>query len=156
MAEMRQWIGTVLMITVLIVFAHGLVPKGSLSDVVSFAGGLILLWSALSPLTRVKFQVQRIEDWAALVQKQQEALEGNENRMLAACIADATEAYILNQAKSLHVEVSAEVATEQGPEGIPVPYGVTLCGAYSSALSDRIQEDLGIPAERQVWNETEN
>ena len=52
-------------------------------------------------------------------------------------------------------EVTVRVETRTGQDGVPVPWAADLTGRRSPALEACIAEDLGIPAERQVWHERE-
>ena len=40
--------------------------------------------------------------------------------------------------------------------GTPIPASAELRGPYSQGLADWIAEELGIPAERQVWHDGKN
>ena len=53
------------------------------------------------------------------------------------------------------LRVTANVKTEPGAEGIPVPVSASLSGERSAALEGWMERELGIPAERQVWYEQE-
>ena len=77
-------------------------------------------------------------------------------KQLCRSIEERTAAYISDKAKTLGTEVSAEVKTTPSSEGIPVPVEAEIAGAYTRELAEYIEQDLGIPAERQVWCEDEN
>ena len=40
-----------------------------------------------------------------------------------------------------------------GESGIPLPDTVILTGPYSETLAALIQEEVGIPADKQIWRE---
>ena len=71
---------------------------------------------------------------------------------MAAIITQQTQSYILDKADTLGVclEVGVELNEEM------VPWRVTMAGEASPYARQRlegiIQDDLGIPAERQVWS----
>ncbi len=71
---------------------------------------------------------------------------------LAELIAEKTEAYILDKAGTLGVSCRVEVATAEGEGGLPVPYRVELDCAPREALSAYLEDELGIPKERQVFH----
>ena len=50
---------------------------------------------------------------------------------------------------TLRVRVTAEM----GGSGVPVPVRAELTGPWSGPLSGWLETELGLPAERQVWNE---
>jgi hypothetical protein len=68
-------------------------------------------------------------------------------------ISQGVEAYILEKAKTMKVDLGVEV--ELSKDEIPVPVGVSLTGNVSpyakSVLSDTISQELNIPKEKQIW-----
>ena len=48
---------------------------------------------------------------------------------------------------------TAFVTVEPDGSGVPVPVSVELTGPRSEVLSRWLETELGVPAERQVWNE---
>ena len=65
-------------------------------------------------------------------------------------IAAELEAYIEDKAESLGANVQVQVEMESRG-GVPTPQRVTLRGAYSAALADVIEAELGVTKERQIW-----
>ena len=59
-------------------------------------------------------------------------------------------------ADALGLEVSVRVKAAAGPDGVSLPDRVELTGPYSQELADFMAQELGIPAERQVWHERKN
>ena len=74
---------------------------------------------------------------------------------LGKLISQQTEAYILDKAGELGLEVTVRVETRTEGNGIPVPWSAELTGSWSQALASALETELGIPAERQVWHERE-
>ena len=68
-------------------------------------------------------------------------------------ITDTVQAYILQQAQSLGVEINAEVTVSQ--DELPVPMSVTITGEISpykkQQLISIIENDLAIARENQIW-----
>lgn len=149
----RQWLTAVVLVTMLLSVAQTLVPEGTVRKITSFIGGLLLLLVMLQPLLRTDLGSLRIhaEDYAAIEERQAE-LESAENEALAQGIAERTAAYISDKAAGLGLTVTVRVETEPGADGTPLPERVYLEGTKSEELSDWLAEELGIPAERQVWN----
>ena len=65
-------------------------------------------------------------------------------------------AYILDKAAKIGiVDPAAKIKTQWSKEGIWVPYSLEINCEYSPQLSEYIEAELGIPAERQYWKEHE-
>lgn len=45
------------------------------------------------------------------------------------------------------------VTCAETESGVPLPDTVTIAGPYSAALSAWLTEEVGIPAEKQIWLE---
>ena len=73
---------------------------------------------------------------------------------LAAIIKSKTEAYILDKAQELGLDVSADVTVEM-KSAYPYPAFVQITGAFTpqqqEALTRYIEENLAIGKEQQVW-----
>lgn len=150
----RTWLTAVAAVTLLLSVVQQLVPPGSLRETASFAGGLILLTVLLQPLAalRVADLDLSFQDCRQAVEQQQTELEDRRQAELAALIESATAAYISDKADSMGLALEARV-TAEAADGVPVPIRVTLTGEKSGELSRWLETELGIPAERQVWNE---
>ena len=72
---------------------------------------------------------------------------------LSAIIAEKTSAYIWDKADRLGLSCTVEVTVSAGEDGIPLPDTVTITGAYHACLSALIEEEVGIPAGKQIWLE---
>lgn len=157
MEQFREWIISVVAVSMLVGMVRLVIPAGSVGKLASFIGGLLLLLALLRPLPD-------IEPTALLpdVEMQQEAFAQRQGELTAevqsqleARIAEETAAYISNKARGMGMELSVRIETEINPEGIPVPAKAVLSGPYTQALAAYMEQELGIPAERQVWNEKE-
>lgn len=150
----RTWLTAVAAVTLLLSVVQQLVPPGSLRETASFAGGLILLTVLLQPLAALRGADLDLsfQDCRQAVEQQQTELEDRRQAELAALIESATAAYISDKADSMGLALEARV-TAEAADGVPVPVRVTLTGEKSGELSRWLETELGIPAERQVWNE---
>ena len=151
----RQW----LLGVVLTAFAGGLArqlaPKGRERALVGLVCGLLLTLALLEPLAELEWAAAA-RDWpgpaeAALAESYRQ--EGQ--AALSAVIAEKTEAYILDKADRLGLRCAVEVAVSAGESGIPLPDAVTIRGGYSAALAACIEEEVGVPPEKQIWLEEE-
>ena len=144
-----------MVVTLLLSVARTLAPEGSLRQIASFLGGLILLAALLGPVLTADLAgwAMSFSAWQEAVEARQEELQENQESQLAAIIGAETEAYISDKAVELGVSVTARVETRTGEDGVSVPWSAVLTGQRSAELEACLAEDLGIPAERQVWHE---
>ena len=155
MGALREWLTSVVVVSVLLAVVQTLIPEGTVRKIGAFTGGLILLVMLLQPLLGVDFEdwELRLDHSREAVEQRQQELEQAGEREVAELIERQTAAYIWDKADALGLDLSAEVRVERGPEGIPLPVSATLTGTYSEALSVYLERELGIPRERQVWHE---
>lgn len=156
MALLREWLFSLVTVTVLLSLVQLLIPEGSLRRIAGFIGGLLLLVTLLQPLLRVDADQLDwdLRGYAQAVEQRKAELEQERQEQLAGLIAERTQAYILDKAASLGLSPQVWVQTQQGAEGIPIPFSVQLDIPQSPALAAYMERELGIPKERQVWSET--
>ena len=155
MEAVRAWLTSVVLVSVLVSAALGLIPPGTLRKAAGFTGGLILLLVLLQPVLGADLDRLEVDlsAYQAAVEARQTELTEAQTEAMAAIIAERTEAYIWDKAGELGVEVTARVETRTGEDGVPVPWSAELTGARSRELAAYLETELGIPAERQVWHE---
>jgi len=155
MADLRQW----LMGVALTAFAGGLArqlaPKGREQSLVRLVCGLLLTLAILRPLAKLDWQDsmpagaplrERAADQAELYREaQQEAL--------SAVIEEKAGAYIWDKANRLGLDCTVAVTAAPSESGIPLPDTVTIRGSYSAVLARWIEDEVGIPAGKQIWLE---
>ena len=142
-------------VTLLLSVAEMLVPQGSLREIASFTGGLILLAVLMQPLgkidpAKIDLNISRYQE---AVEQRQAELEASQKEELASLIESEMETYISDKAKSMGLTLRVRVTAEPDGSGVPVPVSVELTGPRSETLSQWLETELGLPAERQVWNE---
>ena len=154
MEALREWLWSIVAVTVVLSVVQQLAGEGAMGKIVSFLGGLLLLTVLLGPLPGIDpANIGReMENYTRELQKERKEQETAGQAELAALIESRTAAYISEQAKRLGTEVTAVVNTVTGEEGIPVPAAAELRGMPSAELEAWIERELGIPRERQVWN----
>ena len=155
MAAARTWLTAVAAVTLLLSVAEMLVPQGSLREIASFTGGLILLAVLMQPLgkidpAKIDLNISRYQE---AVEQRQAELEASQKEELASLIESEMETYISDKAKSMGLTLRVQVTAEPDGSGVPVPVSVELTGPRSETLSRWLETELGVPAERQVWNE---
>ena len=120
-------------------------------------GALCFLPRLGSRLYRLGREKTAARDQAAMQMAAEAARTGVEvqNReALAAIIKSKTEAYILDKAHELGLDVSADVTVEM-ESAYPYPAFVQITGAFTpqqqETLTRYIEENLAIGKERQIW-----
>ena len=157
-AAARSWVTSIAAVTMILTVVQPLVPEGTLRKITGFTGGLLLLAALLQPVLRTDLGRLRLDfsGYSEAIAEREEELNAAGKEELAGIIAGRTAAYISDKADALGLQVDARVETEPDGEGIPLPHSAVLTGEYSQGLADWIAEELGIPAERQVWHEGKN
>ena len=156
MDGLRSYILSVVAAAVLCTVVNALIGKKSTnSAVVKMLTGLFMAVTVLSPwvdLNVLDFQlvtgnISDVAD-AAIAQGEEMAQDA-----LEAIIKQDTEAYILDKAASMALNIEVEVML--GSTNPPLPEKVYLKGSVSpyakSILCQCIATDLGIPEENQIW-----
>ena len=155
MAAAREWLTAVAAVTLLLSVAQLLVPPGNLREIASFVGGLILLAAIMQPLLKIDLSDIQLDfsSYQGAVEQRQAELENTQKEELTSLIEAETEAYISDKAKSMGLTLKVRVTAEADEGGMPVPVRVEITGPWSGGLSRWLETELGLPAERQVWNE---
>lgn len=155
---LREWLTSIVVVTLLLSVAQTLVPEGSIRRVASFVGGLILLAALLRPVLGTDLERMRLDlnGYEQALQEAREELVSSRETELTERIEERTAAYISDKADALGLKVAVRVEATTGPDGVSLPEKVELTGPYSRELADFMTRELGIPAERQVWHERKN
>ncbi len=152
MEHVRQWLSSIVVVSLLLSVVQSLVPKGSLRRVASFLSGLVLLAVLLEPLPKLDLEGLELRGLQEETEKVRRQLETEQETALKAGIAEQTEAYISDKAAALGLTVQARVETRTGGDGVPLPWSVEVEGGYAEELAQWIEAELDIPRERQVWH----
>lgn len=129
--------------------------KGTLGAIVKLIAGAFLALSVIKPMTRLDLshEFDWMQDYASVGSEAVSTGQSQMRNALAAGIKSRSEAYIINKAKSLNVELKVEVTLSD--DEIPIPSEIRLTGKVSPYAKTRLQtiitEDLGIEKERQIW-----
>ena len=153
---LREWVTAVVAAAVLVSAAERLTPKGTIRGIASFIGGLVLLLVLLRPVTELRpgrIELER-RTYQAAVARQTEEFRRENSEALARGIAREAEAYISDKAAALGREVHPAVITAAGVDGLPVPWRAELDCGPSPELAEILEQELGIPKERQVFHGT--
>lgn len=155
MASLRAWLLGIILTAFAAGLARQIAPQGREQAMVRMVGGLLLTLALLRPLAALPWTDFAVEAGTFRVQTQEQAEEYRKNQQeeLSSIIAEKTETYIWDKASELGLTCEASVTVAAGESGVPLPWSVEMTGAYSAALADWIEEEVAIPAERQIWLE---
>ena len=155
---LREWLTSIVVVTLLLSVVQALVPEGSIRRVASFVGGLILLAVLMRPVLGTDLERLQLDlgGYEQELKNAREELASSRETELTERIEERTAAYISDKADALGLEVVVRVEASAGPDGISLPEKAELTGPYSRELADFMARELGIPAERQVWHERKN
>ena len=118
--------------------------------------GLVIVILMISPVTQISFKdlTWYLDDLAARADEYATAGKIAAENSINGIIKKQTEAYILDKAESLGLEIAVEV--ELNGDNNSVPCGVTIKGEASpfakEIMSAYIEKNLGIPKGQQRWN----
>ena len=132
-----------------------LTEKTAAGQLLRLLTGVLLAVTILKPLTSISFR--HIPDYFDGITAEGQAFaqqgESYFQQNLTGIIIQQTEAYILDKANRMGLEISVEVELDN--ENNSIPCGVCISGNLSpyakSVLSDYIVDSLGIPKENQRW-----
>ena len=155
---LREWLTSIVVVTLLLSVAQTLVPERSIRRVASFVGGLILLAVLMRPVLGTDLERLQLDlgGYEQELKNAREELASSRETELTERIEERTAAYISDKADALGLKVAVRVEATTGPDGVSLPEKVELTGPYSRELADFMTRELGIPAERQVWHERKN
>ena len=152
---MRSWLLGIVLTSLAAGLARQLAPKGREQAMVRLVGGLLLALAILRPLAGGRWEGLELEIGPLELQGAElaETYRKNQQEALSAIIAEKTEAYILDKANQLGLACTVRVTVAAGESGIPLPVSAAVQGAYSPALAECMEEEVGIPAQKQIWLE---
>ena len=155
----RQWLLGVACTALVMAVADSLAPEGSVKRVCRMAGGLALLLAAVSPLIRLDSGMlsNLLEGHQAMLQGYEETFAEQNNFIYQTIIAENTAAYIVDKAEEIGISCQAEVTLSYDENGVPCPWEVTAWGDWTDetqeALARLLEDDLGVPPQRQHYEE---
>ena len=129
--------------------------SGAVKMMIKMLCGIVIAYSLIQPLKQLdvsgfrKFLLSFHEDAERAVQWG----ENSSAEVWAESISQGAEAYILEKAKAMNVDLVVEV--DLSDDEIPIPAAVSLIGNVApyarTVLSDTISKDLNISKEKQTW-----
>lgn len=155
----RQWLLGVVCTAMLLAIARGLAPEGNVKKVCRLAGGLALLLAAVGPVIRLDEGLlsRTIAEYQTMSQSCEQVLEEKSVLFYQTIIEDTAAAYIVDKAEELGIFCQAEVTFSYDENGVPCLWEVTAWGDWTQgqreALSHLLEDDLGVPVQRQHYKE---
>ena len=155
---MRAYLLSVTAAALLVSLVAAFSQRKSIRRIVTLCGGLFLLLTVLRPVLALRFT--GAEDWFSRFRPDESVIDdavSEGQKETARLITERTQEYILDKAGALGAEVSVQVTLRALSGSYQYPYTVILTGTWTQAqrrtLSGEIARGLGIPEERQIWNE---
>ena len=159
-AFVRAWLLGVTAAALVLALAETLAPEGGAKKACRLAGGMALLLAAMGPVAGVldgSALTRTVDGWRNRAQRYEEELEERNERLYLAIIEEETAAYVMDKARQLGFECAAEVTCGYDEEGMPCPWEVSARGAWTQRqreeLERLLEEELGVPAQRQHYEE---
>ena len=156
MEPIRAYVLRVITCCFICAVAYKLVEKNpSHQRLVKMMAGMIILLTVVSPMIGVhgRLNFDGFEEYAAQAQGYVSDGVDQYRNELADRIVRQSEAYVLEKAAQMDVELKIEI--QLSDDEIPVPISARIKGNVSpfvkSKLMDLIENDLGISKERQQW-----
>lgn len=156
MEEVRKYIISVTAAALLCGIITGIIgKKGSYCAIIKLLSGLFLAYTVIAPWTKI-----RLADFSNFTDDlSAEAEQYVQDGIIyaysesAAIIKTKTEAYILDKAASMGLDIEVEV--KLGSSDPPLPESAIIKGSVSPYAKEMLQvwfyNDLGIPKENLLW-----
>ncbi len=157
MELIRSWLLGITCAAMVLALAEAITPEGGIRRIGKIAGGLLLLVMAIQPVLKLDENALRraLDDYRLDVGDHSEQLTEQNDLLYKTIIAENTAAYILDKAEGLGISCEVEVSVAYDEGGAPYPHGVRILGDWTQTqqtqLSTLVEEELGIPPERQSF-----
>lgn len=150
----RQWLIGVIAAAACLSVLEAMVPKGAVKGIAKVTGGLVMFLVLLRPwmnadLTDLEWKYQ---DYQQQINEQIGTYREDYQQQMESIIERELSAYISKKAEQMDLPCQVKVETEIKNE-VPVPAAVRLSIKKDDALSAWIEEELGIGATQQHWED---
>lgn len=158
MDEVRGWLLAIISASILCALADSIMPSGAVKRVGKLVCGMVLLCVVLNPVAHLDIRGGQgwLEDYLSGLEVRKTELDEQVNEGMKVIIETRYAAYIVDKAEEMGLTCTARVSCRVEEDGLYVPDAVQVAGIRSdvdqSRLAQMIQEDLGIPLERQVYD----
>ena len=148
----REWIQSIVMVAMLLSVGQAMIPEGQIRKIFSFTGGLVLIVVLIQPVLGLEVGVlmEPLEEYEQQVSAQTEEIEKTVRAEQEAIIEQNLEAYISDKTDTLEEGGTVRIRAETAEDGTVI-LSAELVGQPSESLAEYLEQELGIPRERQVW-----
>lgn len=148
-----RWLLGIVVTALILSLTDIVIPKGTIQKIAALTGGLILLAALVRPIVSVHLQDGDLDitQYRVRIEEQQTILQDETQKELKERIAAEIKTYLCNEAERQGVCCDFEVLVEIGDEGEPMLTGITGYGVPTEEFKNWIEDEMGIPRERQVW-----
>lgn len=157
MAALKDWLMTVIAVSVLCAAADSLMPEGGIKKAGRLTCALCVLCVMLSPLAEMRGQslTQWIENYAHGLDEVRTHLERQTDQTQKNVIEEACAAYISDKAAQLGVLCRVEVDCVRHEEGLWLPKSIRLWGDFDdvtqSRMTELLERQLGVGVDEQSY-----
>lgn len=156
MSRLRSYLLSVCAVSLLSSVLPVLLPQGRIRQVIKLSAGVLVMLAVISPI--MQLDTERLARSLAMLRMQteqmQNGIEVGNREILAELIKEDCEAYILDKAEQLGLDLEIEIVMREEGD-YPYPVAVTLHGEAAAAersyMERVIEQDIGIPLEKQEW-----
>lgn len=156
MTGLKNWLLGITAAALAVSLAQALTPEGTVKKIGRLVGALVLLLAALRPLMNWTGAFPNGLTLSPDPMGTEEAVQSGEE-LMKSLIAEKAGAYIVDKGQALGLRCTAEVTVAPDASGWPVPWEAAVLGEWTAqqkkALSQAVEEELGIPAQRQSFRE---
>ncbi len=160
MGFVRSWLLGVTAAALVLALAETLAPEGAVKKVCRLAGGMALLLAAAGPVLDAldgSALTRGLEGWRDRSQRYEQELEERNEQLYLAIIEEETAAYVMDKAREFGFECDVEVTFGYDEKAVPCPWEVAARGEWTperrARLGRLLEEELGVPAQRQHYEE---
>ena len=152
---LRTWLLGIVLTSFASGVARQMVSGTKEQAVVRLVSGLLMLLALLQPPVSVAWKGDSLTvgDFYEDSREQAQNYTQIQQKNLGGIIAEKTASYIWDKATELGLEGSVSVDIAVTESGMPLPDTVYLATDYNEALADWLEEVVGIPTEKQIWQE---
>ena len=131
-----------------------LAPDGSVKRMMNILCLVILISMIASSVSDFRFEAYSL-DLARIKEREDSLLKSSrelEDKLNRNVIEQQCEAYIVDKAEELGMgQIEAKVGVRWSSEGFWLPEYAEIKQGYNASLSEYIESELGIAAEKQKW-----